>query len=475
MLEALVAVAFGSAQLGWRAGTPEPILDANPRWIELYWKAWENLYAVTVEEKEPGPWPARSFAPENRIAFDETLALALYARWGWRAHPVRETLNYALQQVNEHGFVASQFAIDGTPSSGASGPPLASLAALRLWQMTGKDTDLLVQMGSAQRRYAYLAEKYTFAIEKDGDRPARLGYRVPPAYSFLPIPSESPGEVAAEAAGLLLQEAAMLSDLRKAGGDRQASDVMSRVAKDLATKLASLWKPDTHRFAASEDAGSIERDSLAPLIGLIGGRLPEGIAQDALRALLDPARFYRRTLFPTTARTDGGYNGSANVRPLHSYLALRALIDNGMNKDAGRAAEHMLGIYDLIAGPELALYDVYGAETRSAPEGAKPGSLEAGTIVIAALMEAVIGIDVDAKQGEVSWFLRRTDRNGVKNLRFGDNVVTLIASARRRDEIPSIEVECEKPFTVKATINGKVYSKRLGAGKAVWTPTAQVE
>jgi hypothetical protein len=475
MLEALVAVAFGTAQLGWRAGTPEPILDANPRWVELYWKAWENLHGATFEEKEPGPWPPRSFAPNEKINYDHALTLALYARWGWRAHPVRETLTYALEQVNENGYVAQEFGIGGKPTGEAAGPPLASLASYRLWRMTGNDADLLLQMGSAQRRYAYLAEKYAFTIEEDGGKPARLGYRVPTAYSCLPMPSESPGEVSAEAAGLLLQEAAMLSNLRAAAGDRQASNVMSRVASELATKLASLWRPDSLRFAASDVADNVERDSLAPMIGLIGGRLPPAIAQDALRGLFDPNRFYRRTLFPTTARTDAAYNGGANARPLLSYLALRALVDNGMQKEAGRAAEHMLGVYEFAAGKDLALYDVYGAETRTPAEGASPNGLEAGTIVIAGLMEAVIGIDVDAKSSEVTWFLRRVDRHGVRNLRFADNVVTLIASARGRDEMPTIQVECEKPFTLKAAINGKAHLKRFGPGKSEWTPEAQVE
>src|SRR5687768_14668579 len=90
MLVAIAAVAFLSPQLGWRAGTPSPVLDANPRWVALYWKAWENLYAATVDEKEPGPWPARAVAQEGVIGFDSTLAVSLFANWGWRAHPTRE-------------------------------------------------------------------------------------------------------------------------------------------------------------------------------------------------------------------------------------------------------------------------------------------------------------------------------------------------------------------------------------------------
>ena len=54
-----------SAQLGWRAGTPEPVLETNPRWVQLYWKAWENTQKHVVEEESPGPFPARFIAVAN--------------------------------------------------------------------------------------------------------------------------------------------------------------------------------------------------------------------------------------------------------------------------------------------------------------------------------------------------------------------------------------------------------------------------
>ena len=118
MLAALTAVAILSPQLGWRAGTPTPILVGNPKWVELYWKAWENLYAATVEEHEPGPWPPRVFAAGGKIDFDKTLAITLYARWGWRAHPVVDSLSYVLGNVKGEGNVASLFERD--TSSGVS-------------------------------------------------------------------------------------------------------------------------------------------------------------------------------------------------------------------------------------------------------------------------------------------------------------------------------------------------------------------
>ena len=185
-------------------------------------------------------------------------------------------------------------------------------------------------------------------------------------------------------------------------------------------------------------------------------------AAAALAGLFDPARYYRRTLFPSVPKSDSAYNGTFATRPLHTYLALRALIDSGMQKDAGRAAEHILSVYDSAAGPALNLYGAYGPETRTPPESAMAGNLEAGTISIAALIEAVMGIDVDAMANKVTWFVRRDDRHGLENLRFGDNVVSIVWNNG------AIEVQCDRPFTLEVTLDSAKHSKRFDAGKSVW-------
>ncbi|MDQ2987048.1 MAG: hypothetical protein M3R13_10085 [Armatimonadota bacterium] len=463
MLEALAALAMGHAQLGWRAGTPEPVLDGDPAWIGLYWKAWENLYAATIEETEPGPWPARVFAEEGTISFDRALAISLYARWGWRAHPVRETLNFVLMRIDEQGFAPAAFSHDAQTGE-ATGPPLAALSSLRLASITANEADLLIQTGAVQRRNAYIAGRYTFTtVPASKDEKPKIGYRVPPEWSIAPTATDPPGPINAEAVALLLQDTHAAASLYRAGGHRRAAETLDRVSKDLAAHLRGLWRKDERRFSARDESGNMEPDSLAILWGLIGGAMPKEMANDALQGLLSPSRFYRRTLFPTAA-------GRGFVRPLHSYLALRALIDNGMHKEAGRAAETMLSVYTAAAGAGKALYDIYGSETRLPADGAKPGGLEAGTVAIAGLIEAVIGIDVDARAERIDWFLRRRDRHGIKNLRFGENVVTLIANAREDGGEPVIEVECAEDFRLNVTVGERKFSKRFASGKHTWKP-----
>lgn len=461
MLVALAALTLASAQLGWRAGTPEPVLDANPKWVELYWKAWENLHAATVEEKEPGPWPSRAFAQGGFIGFDETLAISLYACWGWRAHPARETLSYVMQGVGEEGGAPARFGSAGT-SGTATGLPIASLAAERVYRFSNDHASLTNHLAGAQRRHSFFSSRYAYTVPPAAEKEeARNAYRVPVELSNLPLPVEAPGEDSAEALGLLLQESAMLARLYSAAGNSRSAGTTDRLTAGIAKRLAALWSNDDRRFRGAAE-GAIERDSIMPLLGGIGGKMP--YARNALQGLFDPSRYYRRTLFPTVPRTDPAYNGAMGTRPLYTYLALRSLIDSGMRKEAGRVAENILSVYESAAGTGLDLFGAYGPETRTPPQGASPGSLEAGTIAISGLIEAVIGIDVDAKANRITWHLRRQDRHGIKNLRFGDNVVTMIW------ENGTISTECEKPFTLEATTGTAQHSRKFAAGKSEWKP-----
>ena len=197
------------------AGTPEPVLDGNPKWVELYWKSWENLQASVLEEKTPGPLPARVIAQNGAVEFDAAMGIALYARWGWRANPISDTLSFLLQELEDDGAAAARFSSEGKKGV-ARGLPLAALAVASLYDLSGDKEQLLIQLGGAHKRHDYIRSLYSYAIEPEdeNDKP-RIGYRVPPLYSALPMANEATSEVTAEAAGLLLQDAVALARLHR--------------------------------------------------------------------------------------------------------------------------------------------------------------------------------------------------------------------------------------------------------------------
>jgi hypothetical protein len=321
---------------------------------------------------------------------------------------------------------------------------------------------LLRTASGAYRRHLYFANQFAYVIPPENEKEKeRIGHRVPQSLSVLPAPREFPGERSAEAIGLLLQDSAMLAQVYRGLGDARSAGTMGRLTDNLSKLLEGLYGKDDQRYRGTYEGGT-ERDSILPLFAGIGGKAP--LAREALLGLFDPSRYYRRTLFPTVPRTDPSFITVSGSRPLHTYLAIRAMIDSGMQKDAARAAEHVLTVYEAAAGKENNLYGMYGADTREAAAGAMPGHLEAGCITIAALIEAVMGIDVDAKARKVTWFVRRQDRHGLENLRFADNVVSMVY------EGGVFTVDTEQPFTLEATIGGAKHSRRFDKGNTQWTP-----
>ncbi|GAB1349403.1 hypothetical protein MASR1M107_16170 [Ignavibacteriales bacterium] len=81
---------------------------------------------------------------------------------------------------------------------------------------------------------------------------------------------------------------------------------------------------------------------------------------------------------------------------------------------------------------------------------------------IALLIENIIGITVNAANGKIVWRLNRSDENGMKNLLFGKNRVTLITSKDSPNR--KIFVESEVPFKLEVSWEGKNYSFSINKG-----------
>ncbi len=457
-----VLAATASLQLGWRAGTPEPVLDADPGFLELYWKAWENYQAAVVQDARPALFPPRFVAPGGRVAFDEATTYPIFSRWAWRATPTSATLDLALTSMAHAGSASEAIlASDGSSVGEATGPPLLGLCIWSLYELTGDRRLLETRFSPAVRRHGYLLSVYE---PEEGRR------FVPAPFSVLPGPRGPQPQVSAEATGLLLQDAEFLrrcaAELKVVRSER----LFRQTVESEVRRLKELWHEETSSFRGRDEEGEpLEHPSLPCMWALIGGRFQADFARRATSPLADTERFARLLSYPSLPKSDPAYDPASGVFPLHQYLTLRALIDNGMRNAAGYAAENMLRGYLRAAGEDLALYSEYGPDTRAAAPTAIPGSTDAGFVAIAGLIEALLGFRVSAAEGEVRWNIWRRDRHGLKGLRFADNTVSLVAGERSsRAGATVIDVECERPFTLVVTIGGGTWQKRFQAGKHVW-------
>ncbi|HUT73988.1 MAG TPA: hypothetical protein VM221_04020 [Armatimonadota bacterium] len=79
----------------------------------------------------------------------------------------------------------------------------------------------------------------------------------------------------------------------------------------------------------------------------------------------------------------------------------------------------------------------------------EPGATAPHAGVIAAIIEAVLGLSADARTGTLRWTPRVSARHGIQNLRFGDHTVSVRSAARAPGRDYVIRTEADRPFTLQ--------------------------
>lgn len=452
------------AQLGWRAGTPAPIADGTPEFVDLYWKAWENYHAqVHAVSSHPG-LPARVLAPSEELQFDDSWACALYAKWAAAAAPAIESVMAASLFVEESGRAPERVSLADLSVQGeAAGFPVYALAVSDLYSATASRDQLAPLLSKVARRSAWLRGR--LAAE-----PGVLA--VPARYSILPERQTTVGvAVSAEAASILLFDSATLKELAARLRLSDAHAAYRKICDDDRRRLMDLWRSDAKFFFALDSADAqAEPFSLLPIWASSLTDL-DASKKDALAsALNDRARFARPMLWPIVPPASTGYDGTRGVKPLYQYLTLRALRDFGFDARAESSAAEILRNLLRSGGEKRDLYDEYGADTRRPANGAAANTPISGLMPIAGFLEFVLGFEMDAEQDTLIWRIRRLDRHGIQNLRFGDNHLSVIAEPRAttRDAI-RIEVTTENSVVLEVRIHDRKRTLRCRPGSNKFT------
>lgn len=466
-------LALSTSQLGWEAGTPRPVLDENPEFVALYWKAWETYHATVRENTRVALFPTRYSAIGDRIRFDEAVNHCLYAKWGLKAAPVENMLRFLGSRVDARGAASAEVSIsDGVGTGEATGFPTLALAVWDLFQLSGDDRIARDLFAPVARRGVYMKAAYSLIERPDPSKPAFTRMRVPVEFSEAPHAERPAGIIeSAEAHTALLMNAEFSRRLAGVAQIRHGEAGYEVLVRKHATKLESLLDPaTTWPRGKDSDNNALEPLTLIPFWSAIGGRMND-FAKRISKTLSEPSQFGRWLQYPTVAASEIGFAPDSGVKPFHQYLSLRALLDSGQRFAAGFSAENMLKTYARAAGAESTLYSEYGPDSRMPAPFAAAHSPDAGAVAIAGLIEALIGISVDAKSSTVSWNIWRRDRHGLQNLRFGDCHVGVVASARdSRTSIPEISVQCEREFTLRVTIANNSWTKRFSRGSHTWIP-----
>ncbi|MCW5946419.1 MAG: hypothetical protein KIT74_05245 [Fimbriimonadales bacterium] len=457
----LLAAALAATQLGWRAGTPEPILEAEPELVAMYWHVWE-AYREGVIEEASGGLPTPIYAPGGRLGASELVTGSLFTRWAWRATGAFESLDAYLLLADRAGNLPQFWILrDRSPVGVQERPLFGSFAAWQLYKISGDKATLGKAFSQLARVHSRQTSRYT---AEDGVR------GVGQSASLVPEGGGWSGSDCAEASAILLIESHYLALCAKELGLPDAESAYRRAASDEAKRLSKMWSESDGVFRAWEkESETSEVATIVPMLSLLTKRPELPDSTRIVASLNDGETFRSRLPYSAVAQFESTFRGDAGVRPLLQYLALRTIIEHGDFSAAAYASGTMLNALARTWRRERKFYSEYGATTLSPSPGSSESSFDAGYLVVAGLIEAVLGFDVDAGSETVLWRMTRKDRHGIERLRFGNNHVSLITAARETsDARPVITVKAERPFTLRVTIGPRTFSKRFSAGETKW-------
>lgn len=433
---------------------PQPVLSSHPEWVRLYWAAWR----AAVSNVRSGT-DRNGFAPRyidegynDRLYHWDSCFIVLFARYGHHLLPSLGALDSIYRKQNADGFASRELSeVDGSdlfaPShpDGAN-PPLSAWAEWSHYRLTGDVRRL-------QQVRPFLVRGHDW-VRRNRRRPDGLYWNTRLGSGMDNSPRMGQAWVDMTAQQALSAES--LSSIARRLGDEDAARRYEREYVELRDAANTrLWDEERGLYFDAGPEGLSGVATIASFWPLIAG-IPDEKRMARLGVhLADPSRFWRAHPFASLAADHPDFKGfggywKGGVWPPANYATIKGLERYGLHALARQAAEAHLEAMTRVYLETGTIWEYYAADTAGPANNARRRFVGwSGLGPIALLIESILGLEVDAAGDTLTWRLWRQDEHGIRDLRFGDNVVSLVAQARPSPSAPvRLVLETDSPFTL---------------------------
>jgi len=445
---------------------PRPVLDGDKKLLEMYWYCW-RLAFTHLKKPKSGSGLASNFLDEafNRHIFQwDTIFMLMFARYGHAAFPFIVSLDNFYCKQHDDGYICREILekngddfYDSGKDPRAINPPIFSWAEMENFKLTGNKERLAKAMPTLERYVAWLETGRKKEGTKHGlywnsnlgsgmDNSPRSGSGWVDMSSQMVIQYDN----LAEMAGVLGKDAKKRYFRRRA---KEISDLMDKW----------MWNDkDGLYYDVDDDGKQVKRKTIACFWPLLAGTATGERAKRLVANLKDPKTFWRKIVFPTLSADDpkykvkGGYWHGAVWAPTNMAV-IKGLDKAGFHDFAAEASERYLAGMEKVFEATQTVWENYAPDAYKRGEPAKPKFVGwTGCGPIALLIENVIGINCDAFAKRVVWRVRRVDRHGVENLKFGGITASFVALPRKSREVPvEIKVKSDSKFDLVVELHGE--------------------
>lgn len=462
---------------------PIPILDEHPGWLDLYNKTWEIAKTKVRHGTEDNGFVVSYIDEgfkENIFQWD-TIFMMMFLRYGYNEFPSIISLDNFYRKQKDNGYICRElcesngldyWAYNSTVSIN---PPLFSWAEWEHYRITG-DKDRLIQvLPNLMKYFNWIKENRRwsnglywssdFASGMDNSpRGAKENIDEKSHYDLSWIDISSQQAINAKYISLIASELEMYKL------SNQYTEEYNELKQLINEKM---WcKTDGIYYDLDKYGEFTEVKTIASFWPLLAGIANITQTQKLIQHLQNPQEFWRIHVFPSLSadhpsfKSDGGYWQGSIWAPTN-YMVIKGLQYNGFEELATDAAEnHIENIYQIYKETGT-LWENY------APDMVKQGNPSKSDFVgwtgcspISLLIENIIGIRTNASDDLIFWNLNLTEKHGIKNLRFGDNNVTLLCEKREKhNSSANITIITDSDFNLKIKIDENIYYRSFSKGK----------
>ena len=468
-----------------QAALPEPILPNHPDWVALYWRAW----AIAFDKvRHPAPETGLvTFVDEgfsdNMFQWDTSFMLA-FLRYAAHVLPVTNTLDNFYAKQHPDGFICREISEitgeDFWPKDhlSAINPPLFADAEWRLYLLTG-DVDRLRRVFPALLRYYQWLQQH----RRHGDGTGYWTTSLASGMDNTPRAFEQGGTDVHLDYGYvwLCMTAQQLLNARHLGAIADLIDApalaqqLQSDAKTLAAYLNTrLWHDDLGLYVdGTPDGGLATVKTPAMMWPALAGACPPDRAARLAAHVFDATSFWRPHAMPSLSADHVVYHPRGNywqgsVWPPLVYLTIEGLRATQRHDDAYRVTANHLDQLSEVFEATSTLWENY------APEAPQPGNIAKPEFVgwtgcgpIAALIETILGIDVDAPSRTVTWRLTQPGDQGIRNLHVAGQPLSLLAEPTPNGW--ALTAETTQPLTLRVYHDGHDHIWEVPAGSSRFT------
>ena len=477
-----------------RALIPQPVFDAEPGYVELYWKAWEQAYAHVKWQKglvqplymDEGLW-------DDTIWIWDSEFMVMFCKYAPKLFPGIQTLdNFYYTMLEDSG---SSLRIQHPDN-----PPFFAWVENDYYKITG-DRDhireLLLDKKFLQRYWNLFPtlsperklqfDHYPIALKYKG-----IGYEwsgISSGMDNTPRTRAGKGMLWVDAISQQALSALYISRLAKVAGDGATARDFEKKWKKLRGIVNKYYWDDSDGCyydivpAPSGETASVADVQASPSAWRTTGILTPASFWPMLAEIPSKAQARRMTEFalrpdklggevpwvtvsrddPDFDANDGWYWRGSMWLPT-AYMGIKALEKYGFQEAADTTAEKVLSwmLRTYCDYEPHTIWECYSptAPTPSSNHGKRVRPDFCGWSAlgpISLFIENVLGFhDIDASSRTVHWDIRHDCRHGLNNLTFGDTTTDLLYDPA----VSTVTIRSNKPYCL--ILNGKSHRIRAG-------------